>query len=92
MVRETPLATLPTDSVSSKAPFRARRSELGTTTATGTGGPHRSGKRSYGVVALGIFVAYMALATGLYHFRGVGFIFPDRWAIVVFIGAIIPGQ
>jgi hypothetical protein len=49
-------------------------------------------QRSYGFLVLAIFVAYMGLATALYYFRGVGFITPDRWAVLLFFGAILLGQ
>lgn len=48
--------------------------------------------RSYGFLVLAIFVVYMGLATALYYFRGVSFITPDRWAVALFIGAVLLGQ
>jgi membrane-associated phospholipid phosphatase len=48
--------------------------------------------RTYGILVIAIFAAYMGIATALYHFRGVGFITPDRWAVLLFLGAVLLGQ
>lgn len=47
--------------------------------------------RSYGFLALFLFVVYMAVAVGLYVWRGAYFT-PDRWAILLFVAAIALGQ
>ncbi len=49
------------------------------------------GDRSYGFLALFLFVAYMSIAVILYVWRGAYFT-PDRWAILLFITAIALGQ
>src|SRR5579884_1469460 len=48
--------------------------------------------RSYGALVFGIFAVYMGLATALYYFRGVSFITPDRWALALFVAALLLGQ
>lgn len=48
--------------------------------------------RSYGVLVLAIFAVYMGLATLLYVIRGDSFITPDRWAVFLFVGAVVLGQ
>lgn len=50
-----------------------------------------TGTRSYGLLALFLFIGYMALAAGLYVWRGAYFT-PDRWAILLFLAAIALGQ
>ena len=47
--------------------------------------------RSYAGLALLLFAAYMAVAVGLYVWRGVLFR-PDRWAMLLFVGAVLLGQ
>jgi hypothetical protein len=47
--------------------------------------------RSYGALALLLFVVYMAIAVILYVWRGAYFT-PDRWAILLFISAVLLGQ
>ena len=56
--------------------------------ATGDGGGAR---RSYGTLVVILFVGYMAIAIGLYVARGAYFT-PDRWAILLFVGAILLGR
>ena len=50
-----------------------------------------AGNQSYGLLALLLFVGYMAIAVGLYVWRGAYFT-PDRWAILLFITAVALGQ
>ena|GEM_PF-704553 len=57
-----------------------------------TNRPDTTGRLPYGVLAFLLFVGYMGLATALYHFRGVSFITPDRWALALFVAAILLGQ
>lgn len=47
--------------------------------------------RSYGILAFILFIVYMAIAVILYVWRGAYFT-PDRWAILLFITAILLGQ
>ena len=47
--------------------------------------------RPYAIIALLIFGGYMALAIGLYFWRGIYFR-PDMWAIALFVAAIVFGQ
>jgi membrane-associated phospholipid phosphatase len=47
--------------------------------------------RSYGMLAFVLFVGYMAIAIGLYVWRGAYFT-PDRWVILLFVTAIALGQ
>jgi len=57
-----------------------------------TNAPPVKKDRSYGALVLSIFVIYMGLATALYYFRGISFITPDRWALALFVAAILLGQ
>lgn len=47
--------------------------------------------RWYRWIALGLFVVYMVIAVALYIFRGV-YLHPDRWAILLFVAALLLGQ
>ena len=49
------------------------------------------GQRSFGRLVAIIFLAYMAVGVGLYVWRGVYFT-PDRWLILLLIGAIVMGR
>lgn len=53
--------------------------------------PRVTADRSYGLLAVLLFVGYMAIAVGLYVWRGAYFT-PDRWAILLFVAAIALGQ
>ena len=48
-------------------------------------------KRSYGTLVVVLFVGYMAVAIGLYVWRGAYFT-PDRWAVLLFVGALVLGR
>lgn len=50
-----------------------------------------SARRPFAAIAIIIFVGYMALAIGLYFWRGIYFR-PDTWAILLFVGALFLGQ
>lgn len=48
-------------------------------------------QRPFAVIALFLFVGYMAVAIWLYFWRGIYFR-PDMWAIFLFVSAILLGQ
>ncbi len=69
-------------------------SDLGDTTEVADAGSEAGasvGNSSYGLLALLLFVVYMAIAIGLYISRGAYFT-PDRWAILLFVTAVALGQ
>lgn len=55
------------------------------------GGVGSGAHRSYTTLVVVIFASYMAVAIGLYAWRGAYFT-PDRWAIFLFLGAVMLGQ
>lgn len=48
-------------------------------------------QRTFRYLVFGMFVFYIALAIGIYLWRGV-FFTPDRWAIFLLVGAVILGR
>src|SRR5215208_6340792 len=50
------------------------------------------GRRNFNVLVIAIFVGYMLFAIGLYVWRGVPFITPDRWVVALFLGALVFGR
>jgi len=47
--------------------------------------------RSHGTLVVVIFLAYMAIAAGLYVWRGASFT-PDRWLVLLLLGALVMGR
>ncbi len=47
--------------------------------------------RSHGSLIVVVFLAYMAVAIGLYVWRGASFT-PDRWLVLLLIGAVVMGR
>lgn len=47
--------------------------------------------RRFRRIAFGLFFAYMAVAVGIYLWRGIWFT-PDRWAVFLLIGALLLGR
>lgn len=48
-------------------------------------------ERSHGTLVVLIFLAYMAVAAGLYVWRGASFT-PDRWLVLLLLGALVMGR
>jgi hypothetical protein len=55
------------------------------------GGRSAREQRTFRLLVFGMFVVYIALAIGIYLWRGV-FFTPDRWAIFLLVGAVILGR
>jgi membrane-associated phospholipid phosphatase len=53
---------------------------------------HDASRHSYKILVAIIIVGYLVLATALYHIRGARIITPDRWALFLFLGAVLLGQ
>lgn len=77
----------PTEDVALETGFDGTPDAADSHEAQGAAAP----SRSYGFLALFLFVGYMSIAIGLYVWRGAYFT-PDRWAILLFVAAIALGQ
>ena len=73
------------------AAFDASPRQAPDETSPGGDGVGSGAHRSYTTLVVVIFAAYMAVAIGLYAWRGAYFA-PDRWAILLFLGAVVLGQ
>jgi hypothetical protein len=77
--------------IAESAAANTRRIETNATSDDVVHSVKPSTNRSYGMLALILFVVYIAIAVILYLWRGAYFT-PDRWAILLFLTAILLGQ
>lgn len=54
-------------------------------------GSDGAGQRSFGRIAVAVFVVYLVIAIVLYVWRGASFT-PDRWLVLLLIGAAVMGR